>query len=714
MILLNILLAATIAVNPFIGASTSIGEAGIYHGLGKTYPGATTPFGMAQANPQTVTGGDNAPGYSDEYRSIEGFASMSLSGTGWFGEMGNLLTMPTTGELQLYSGQEGTPGGWRSLYDKQSETACTGYYSVRLTDYDILAECTATPHCSVYRFTYPESELSRIQIDLARRVGGKADEEYVEVVGCRTIRGWIKCSPKGGGWGHGDGNVSYTLYFQTHFSKPLKSYGFWNGTDVVRDVKSMQGEHIGFFTEFDTKSGESVTVKTALSFVDLDGARRNYKAEARWRGFDRLRKAAEKSWEKALSVIEIETSDKDEETVFYTCLYHTMMEPRDITDVDGRYWSADGIHKKASFQKRTVFSGWDVFRSQFPLQTIINPTLVNDVINSLSTLADDSGRGYLERWEMLNAYSGCMLGNPALSVVADAYAKGIRGYDAEKVFEQMKLSSEKFPGSLRSISETLEYSYFDWCVGAFAEHLGKKEEAVEFYAKSLRYRDLFNPETGWFQPRDEQGNWIPYPEKGRLTQDFACIESNPYQQGWFVPHDWDAFVEMLGGRDAALADLQSMFQNTPRDYSWNDYYNHANEPVHFIPFLFNKLGRPDLTQYWTRDICRNAYHNSVKGLVGNEDVGQMSAWYVLAALGLHPVCPGLPEYEITSPLFTKAVINLPNGKTFTVEAPDNSQENIYIGSMTLNGQPYTRHTIDHSAIMEGGVLRMEMTSVPVQ
>ena len=710
MSLLSIILAAQIIVNPFIGASTSIGAAGIYHGLGKTYPGATAPFGMAQANPQTITGGDNAPGYSDEHRTIEGFAMMSLSGVGWYGEMGNLLTMPSTGPLKLKAGVEGESGGWRSAYDKETETAREGYYAVRLTDYDILAECTASHHCSVLKFTYPHSDLSRIQIDLSRRVGGHSDEQYVEIAGKNAIRGWIRCTPSGGGWGHGDGNVSYTLYFYTTFSKPLKDCGFWDGDKVFRGGKSASGENLGFFTEFKTDEGEVVTMKTALSFVDAEGAYGNYLAEAKGKSFGRICRKTQKEWDKVLSVIEVETPDQDVRTVFYTALYHASLEPRDITDSDGRYWSADGIHRRTTFNKRTVFSGWDVFRSQFPLQTIINPGLVSDVINSLSSLAEDSGRGYLERWEMLNAYTGCMLGNPALSVIADAYAKGIRSFDAEKAYGQMKLSSEKFPGSPGSISETLEYSYFDWCLGEFAEALGKSDEAVFYRQRSLRYRDLFNPESGWFQPKDAGGNWIPYPGKGRLSQDFACIESNPYQQGWCVPHDWEAFVEMLGGREKVLDDLISMFENTPRDYSWNDYYNHANEPVHFVPFLFNRLGRPDLTQYWTRDICRNAYHNSVQGLVGNEDAGQMSAWYVLASIGLHPLCPGIPEYEITSPVFSEVTIHLPNGKTFTIKAEDNSDENLYIGSMTLNGKPYGKYSIDYATIMKGGVLTMKMKS----
>ena len=710
MSLLSIFLAASISVNPFIGASTSIDAAGIYHGLGKTYPGATAPFGMAQCSPQTITGGDNGPGYSYEHKTIEGFSMMQLSGTGWYGDMGNLLTMPTTGELKITAGSEkDMTDGWRSHYDKASEEAEAGYYKVFLSDYGILGECTATPHCSALRFTFPDCETSRIQIDLARRVGGKADEEYVEIAGRKAVRGWIKCSPKGGGWGHGKGNVSYTLYYYIKFSKPLKDFGFWNGDQVVRGIKHMQGEHIGFFTEFATKKDRPVTMKTALSLVDGKGARKNYNAEARGRTFDRMLASTQKAWQKALSVIEIETDDEDLRTIFYTALYHTMLDPRDITDVDGRYWSADGIHKSKAFHKRTVFSGWDVFRSQFPLQTIINPGMVNDLLNSLITLAEDSGKGYFERWEMLNAYSGCMLGNPALSVLADAYAKGIRGFDTEKAFETAVRTSEKFQGSSRSISEVLEYSYSDWCLAVYSKAIGKDSEADHYFRRSLRYRDLFNPETGWFQPKDDDGNWVPYPEKGRLSQGFGCMESNPYQQGWFVPHDWNAFVEMLGGREAALADLEHMFENTPRNYSWNDYYNHANEPVHFLPFLFNRLGRPDLTQYWTRDICRNAYHNSVEGLVGNEDVGQMSAWYVLASIGIHPVCPGDTRYELTSPVFKRVTIHLPNGKDFVIDAPGNSEENIYISSASLNGRHLERTYIDHSDILSGGTLTLNMS-----
>ncbi len=699
-------------VNPKIGASTSIGAAGIYHGLGKTYPGATVPFGMAQANPQTVTGGDNAPGYSDEHMTIEGFSVTQMSGTGWYGEMGNLLTMPTTGPLLLVAGDEndGTDG-WRSPYDKASETATAGYYSTLLTRYDILSECTASPHCSAFRFSFPKGETARIQADLSRRVGGRSLRQAVERIGSRTLRGWMYCPEEGGGWGHGDGHVNYTLYFYIVFDRPIKNFGVWNGNEILPLRKQAEGDQLGFFAEFGNTGGP-VEMTVGLSYCDLKGAQKNYRAEAAGKNFDQLCREAAERWNKALSVIDIMTDDSDIRTVFYTALYHTMLDPRDITDCDGRYWGGDGeIHLAEGFRKRTVFSGWDVFRSQFPLLTLLRPDVVSDMLNSLITLADESGKAYFERWELLNAYSGCMLGNPALSVLVDAYMKGIRDFDIKKAYSIAKNTSELFPGSQSSISEILEYSYTDWCLGVLARELGYDAESDVYLEKSLRYRNLFNPETGWFQPKDKEGNWIPYPPAGRLAQNFGCIESNPYQQGWFVPHDWDAFVQLLGGRQAALDDLESMFAHTPGDYSWNDYYNHANEPVHFVPYLFNRLGAPHRTQYWTRDICKNAYHNSVEGLVGNEDVGQMSAWYILSSIGLHPVCPGETAYELTSPVFDEITLHLPGGKDFRIVAEGTSSERPFIGQAFLNGIPVEGTSIDYKDIIAGGELRLQMISL---
>ena len=738
-------------VNPFIGASTNVDAAGAYHGLGKTFPGVTTPWGMVQVSPNTITGGDNGSGYSYEHTTIEGFAFTQMSGVGWFGDLGNFLVMPTTGPLKLVAGKENNDSidGYRSTYDKATETARAGYYAVKLDDYQIQAECSATPHCGILRFTYPANPLSRIQVDLARRVGGTSTEQYLKVVDDHTVKGWMRCTPDGGGWGNGEGNADYTVYFYARFSKPLDDFGCWSAdipdswsrkrddvtsvpylqhvaqAPVQKGKTEMQGKHLGFYAEFPTTEGEAVELKVGISFVDMEGAENNFQREIASKSFDQVRREADELWNRELSRIRIAGGTADEKTVFYTSLYHTMIDPRTYTDVDGRYIGGDLKPHVAdsAFVKHTIFSGWDVFRSQFPLQTLINPRLVSDELNSLISQAEQSGREYFERWELLNAYSGCMLGNPALSVLADAYAKGIRTFDAEKAFRYAVNTSRLFgndslgytPGS-QSIAKTLEYAYTDWCVSRLAADLGKEAESQLFYQKGQAYRNLFDSEKGWFRPRNADGSWVEWPQEGRLTEWYGCMEANPYQQGWFVPHDVPGMVELMGGREKVLADLKQFFDKTPSDFLWNVYYNHANEPVHFVPFLFNQLNEPWLTQKWTRHICRKAYFNKVEGLVGNEDVGQMSAWYVLAASGLHPDCPGNPRMQITSPVFDSIEFQLDPayypGKTFTVIAHDNSPENLYIQKALLNGQEYNKSYLDFADIVAGGKLELYMGSEP--
>ena len=691
-------------VNPFIGATTNTQMAKAEHGLGKTFPGVATPWGMTQVSPNTITGGDNGSGYSYEHTTIEGFALTQMSGIGWYGDLGN---------------------------------------------YDIRAELTATPHGGVMRFTYPENECSRIQIDLARRVGGTSVRQYVERVDDYAIRGWMRCTPDGGGWGNGGGKADYTVYFYTRFSKPLECYGVWSAefpegmgrklenvtspefAEAVRRAKvterpdRMEGDHLGFYTEFPTREGEQVLMRTAISFVSLEGAEANFKAELRGKDFERYCEKAAALWDEALSKIKISGGTEDERTIFYTSLYHTMIDPRDYRDVTGEYVGGDRkVHKTDAFKKRTVFSGWDVFRSQFPLQNLINPEVVNDMINSFVTLAEENGTGVYERWEFLNAYSGCMLGNPAIAVIVDAYMTGIRGYDVEKAYRFARQTADRIghhpelgysPGG-SGISETLEYGYFDWCVGEWAEALGKTEDAGIYHRRGQAYRKIFDKEKGWFRVRNADGSWADWPEKGRLQEWYGCMECNPYQQGWFVPHDVPGMVEIMGGRDKVLADLESFFENTPREFYWNPYYNHANEPVHHVPFLFNRLGAPWLTQYWTRVICADAYKNSLAGLCGNEDVGQMSAWYILASAGFHPLCPGETRYELTAPVFDRVEIALDRryakGRKFVVTTEGNAPDACYIQSATLNGKPYNRCYIDHEDIVRGGELHFVLGRTP--
>ena len=732
-------------VNPMIGASTSVGDAGVYHGLGKTFPGADTPYGMVQVSPNTITGGDNGSGYSNEHTSIEGFAFTQMSGVGWFGDLGNFLVMPTTGALKTNSGTLETPDtGYRSRYDKDSEKASAGYYSVKLTDYEIKAEATAAPHSGMLRFTFPKNDSSKIQIDLARRVGGTSTKQYIKVVNDHTIKGWMKCTPQGGGWGNGDGNANYTVYFYAEFSKPFADHGVWSANipddwsrkresvvskkyqerianaEILKGVKEKEGKHLGFYADFPTSEGEQISLKAGISFISTAGAEKNLKAEIIGFDFDDTKLKAKELWNKSLSKIKIEGGTEEEKTVFYTALYHTQIDPRIFEDVDGNYPGGDGNpHRSENFTKRTIFSGWDVFRSQMPLQTVINPQLINDLVNSLVTLADEKDKDYLERWEFLNSYSGCMLGNPAVSVIADAYAKGIRDYDVDKAYQLSVGSVEKFgngelgynPGNL-GISYTLEYAYFDWCVSQLAKELGKTADAEKYLKRSKDYKNIFDPEKNWFRPKDSLGNWLPWPKDGRLEQWYGSMESNAYQQGWFVPQDVSGMVNLMGGKEKVREDLINFFEKAPKNMMWNDYYNHANEPVHHVPFLFNKLDAPWLAQKWTRFICENAYHNSVEGLVGNEDVGQMSAWYVLAASGIHPITPGSTRFEITSPVFDKIILNANTDHPFTIEAQNNSAKNIYIHQAILNGKEYNKPYIDYKDIIKGGRLTFEMKSEP--
>jgi len=732
-------------ISPFIGTSTSIKEGKSLHGLGKTFPGAATPFGMVQLSPDTRTGGDNAPGYSWHHKTIEGFSFLHMSGTGWYGEFGNFLVMPTTGELHTNKGEDSNPeNGYRSRYSHDFEEAKAGYYSVLLQDYNIKTELTAAPRSGIIKFTFPENKQSRIQIDLARRIGGTSTEQYVKVENDNTLSGWMKCPPEGGGWGNGKGKADYTLYFYCQFSKPLKDFGIWSAnipddqirknfevagkeyqdiianSEIFKGKKEMLGKHLGFFTEFTTEKDEQVLLKTGLSFVSIENAKENLEQDISDWDFEKVFKTSRNLWNNSISNIRVESTSEKNKEIFYTAMYHTMIDPRIYSDQNGQYMGADNqIHKTDNFTYRTIFSGWDVFRSLFPLFTIIRPDVVNDEINSMLQLAEISKREYLPQWEIVNSYSACMLGNPAVSVVVDAYEKGIRNYDVEKAFQYSLNTVEKFgnnefgfsPGSL---SETLEYAYSDWCMARFAESLGKDSIAKQYYLKSKSYKSVWNQEVKWFNTKNRDGSWLEW--EGKNTHGQGCMETNPYQQGWFVPHDIDGMIELMG-KDYLVKELITFFDSIPADFLWNDFYNHANEPVHHVPFLFNELGLSHLTQKWTRAICEGAYGTGVKGYVGNEDEGQMSAWYVLASIGLHPINPGDNKYQITSPVFSKITITLdPNyysGKTFTIIAHDNSDENIYIQSIKLNGQELNRYWISHEEVTQGGILELEMGNEPV-
>jgi predicted alpha-1,2-mannosidase len=753
-------------INPLIGASTSL-----LLGEGKTFPGPATPFGMVQLGPDTITGGvkgpgysyegDNGPGYSYEQTTIEGFSFTHMSGVGYYGDFGNLQVMPSTGLMKLDSGRVDHPGeGWRSTYSHANEHAEANYYAVTLENYGIRAELTAAPRAGMLQFTYPQTETARIQLNLARRIGGTSTRQYVKVVGDRAIEGWMRCPLAGGGWGNGEGKVSYTVYFHMEFSRPLGHFGVWKidipddafpvrqglvtsyfQTEQYRELvrrgqvmngcKEQEGNHIGFFAEFPSSAGDAkVMVKSGISFVSMDGARKNLSRDIPGWDFVEVRQRGQALWDDALRCIEIEGASDDERKIFYTAMYHAMIDPRIIADVDGNYTGADNkVHTADGYTPRTIFSGWDVFRGEFPLMTLLNATMINDEINSLLTLAATSQKGYLERWEIMNSYSGCMDGDPATSVILDAYAKGIRGFDVEKAYAACRQTAAGANGSTNrpdndfytqhgyvpeQVSWTLDNAYFDWCVGKLAASLGKKEDVQLFSARAGNYRNIYDPSVGSMRAKNAAGEWIPWLGKTAFGQ--GCTESNPLQQTWFVPHDVAGLIELMGGAEEFSRQLEAFFEKTPSSFGWNDYYNHANEPVHHVPYLFVYAGKPWLTQKWVRRILTNAYHNDVNGICGNDDVGQMSAWYVLGAMGFYPVCPGDGIYILGSPLFSRFKLHLDEkwykGASFTITAENQMPDHPYVQSATLNGKPLSRAWIRHSEIAAGGILEFVMGAEP--
>jgi predicted alpha-1,2-mannosidase len=733
-------------VNPMIGASTSV-----EYGEGKTFPGAATPFGLVQLSPDTITGGDNGSGYSYEHTTIEGFSFTHMSGVGWYGDFGNLLVTPTIGELKTERGVKGSEDGYRSRFRHETEIAKAGYYAVTLDDYKIRVEATAAPHAGVLRFTFPKSDQARVQIDLARRVGGTSTRQYVKVVDDHTIQGWMKCPPDGGGWGNGDGKANYTVYFYAQFSKPILKCGVWSAEipkgwsrkrediesrryrDVVAEAKviegcrEMEGDHLGFYSEFATKQGEQVLFKAGISFASLEGARQNLERDIPDWGFNKVRAEAKVLWENAFANVAIKGGSAAQRETFATALYHSMLDPRNYSDVNGDYTGADHkIHRADGFTYRTVFSGWDVFRSQFPLLTIIRPDVVNDTVDSLMQQAELSGNDYLPRWEIAAAESGCMIGDPAVSVFAEAYRKGIRDYDVQKALklclQTVDLQTENgnhrkeyqqlgfVPGS---ISVTLENAYFDYCAGRFAEALGDKADTLRLMNRSQNYRNIYDRSVGNMHAKNADGSWTKW--LGATTAGQGCVESNPYQQGWFVPQDVAGLIDLMG-KDYFVEHLTEFFEKTPLNFKWNDYYNHANEPVHHAAYLFTYAGKPWLSQKWARIIMDHAYGAGVKGLCGNEDVGQMSAWYILSAIGFHPVSPVDGIYIIGSPLFDEVTLRLDpkyyRGKAFTVRARNTSAENMYVQSATLNGKPLDRAWFSHDEVVAGGTLELMMGPKP--
>ena len=707
----------------------------IGHGGGKTYPGAVVPFGMVQLSPDTITGGDNGAGYSYGHPTIEGFSWVHMSGIGWYGEFGNLQTMPISGPRRYFSNTNEYRRkpigelGWESHFDHDTEITRPGYYAVTLTDYDIRTEAVAARHTGALRFTFNRSGESHILIDLHRRVGGHSNVQTLRVLAPDKLEGRIICTPEGGGWGHGEGRVRYEISFVIEFSRPMDSWAVWDEGHIYEGTDDYTGNSVGFCADYNVAEGESIEMHAAISFVDLDGAYNNFRCENA--PFEELKARAVDEWTRALDIIDVEGGSERDREIFYSSLYHATLDPRDFSDCDGRDRLAMRTPSRTTeFTFRTVFSGWDVFRSTFPLFSLVRPDVISDQLCSLMEISEINGYNQFSRWELVGIESNCMVGDPGANILGDACMKGIAGFDAEKAYQICRLhwlGEKADKGELKNfnslgyfvndISRTFEYCFTAWCLAKVAEKLGHNEDAAEFYRRAQNYRLLYNAENGWPTCRDENGNFRPFTSK---YDEFGCVESNIYQQTWFVPHDIEGLRELMG-KDRFVQELDEFFEKADLSAFWNDNYNHSNEPVHTVPHIFDQIGQPHKTQYWVRRIQKEAYRTGAYGYCGNEDVGQMSAWFVLTAMGIHQSALASNRFELNTPLFPRVTLSLTPGthaasvsRTLEFVTDCDPETHPYIAGVELNGQPIDRPWLSWEEITSGGVIRFLLSETPTE
>ncbi|NQU50975.1 MAG: glycoside hydrolase family 92 protein, partial [Bacteroidetes bacterium] len=694
-------------VDPFIGTG----------GHGHTFPGATVPFGMVQISPDTRwENWDGSSGYHYSDSTIMGFSQTHLSGTG-APEYCDVLLMPTTGELQILPGDEtDSKTGYRSAFQHKNETASTGYYSVLLDDYNIKAELTATKRTGLHRYTFPESDNSNIIIDLKNR--DHVLESNIEIISDTEIQGLRKSRR----WAQ-----QQFVYFYAKFSKPFSSYGIALNDTLVEGINKAEGKNIRAFVHYNTKNDEQILVKIGISAVSIEGAKKNLEAENTDWNFEEIVADAKEEWNEFLSKIEVEGGTERERRIFYSGLYHTAIAPNEFMDVDRKYRAVDNkVHTANGFTNYTVFSLWDTFRAAMPLYTIIDQKRYSDYIKTFLEMYKIGGR--LPQWELAGNYTGVMIGYHTHSAILDAYVKGIRDFDHELAFEAMKkrvenigyhkdlgyIPADKTGGS---VSMVMEYSYNDWSVAQMAKHLNKETDFQDFQQRARFYQNLFDPSTGFMRPKNIDGSWISPFDPTEGSDHF--VEGNSYQYSLFAPHDINGLIDLIGGDEKFITWVNALFTvESKHDEEAIDatgligQYAHGNEPSHHMAYLYNYAGAPWKTQSMVRQILETMYNDQPNGLSGNEDCGQMSAWYILSSMGFYPVCPGDPTYIIGSPLFKKVTINLENGKQFTICTNNVSNENKYIQSVTLNGETYNKSYFMHDDIMNGSELVFEMGSTP--
>ena len=701
-------------VNPFIGTDFT----------GNTYPGAQVPFGMVQLSPDNgLPGWDRISGYFYPDSTIAGFSHTHLSGTG-AGDLYDVSFMPVT----LPYKEAEAPLGIHSKFSHANESAYAGYYQVKLDDYNINVELTATERCGIQRYTFPKAEAV-IFLNLSKAINWDATQDsHIEAIDSATIRGYRYSD----GWARGQ-----KIYFCTRFSRPFNAMTI-DSTAIEKDGKRIGTGVIARF-DYTTEENEQITLATAISGVSMEGAAKNLQAEAPDNNFDTYLEKAKDMWNKELAKIQIDTPDKDEKTVFYTALYHSMLAPTIYSDVDGSYYGPDKqVHHADGWTNYSTFSLWDTYRASHPLFTYTQPERTNDMVKSFLAFYEQNGR--LPVWNFYGSETDMMIGYHAVPVIVDAYLKGIGDFDAEKALaacvatanidEYRGIGVHKKKGYIPydlhdqynnenwSLSKTLEYAFDDYCIAEMAKKMGKEDIAKQFYARAANYKNVYNPATSFMQPRDMKGNFIENFKADEYTPHIC--ESNGWQYFWSVQHDVNGLIELTGGKDRFAQKLDSMFTFHPTDkdelpiFSTGmiGQYAHGNEPSHHVAYLYNAAGQPWKGQQYISQITHELYTNTPAGLCGNEDCGQMSAWYVFSAMGFYPVNPVSGMYEIGSPAFPKVQLHLNNGKTFTVIAENASRENCYIQSIKLNGVAYDKSYITHQQIMEGATLEIKMGNKP--
>ena len=704
-------------VNPFIGTGAVQSSLS-----GNNYPGATVPFGMVQLSPDTREAPDwaQASGYDYNDSIIYGFSHTRLSGTG-ASDFIDILLFPTISDKR------------KSTFTHQHEQARPGYYQVLLKDEKIQAELTASVHVGVHRYTCSDGDQLKLWLDLDHSANkGSWNRRIIQsqlrmvsptvVEGYRIITGWAKLRK---------------IYFHLEFSQPILSNQLYDGNRMYENTPVINGTELRGLFCFDKKWNKELICKVALSPVSIENARLNMATEVPGWDFEYIARAAETSWEKELKKIIIQGTDLQKK-IFYTALYHTMVQPNTMSDVNGEYMASDYVTRSVAKGEvhYSTFSLWDTFRAAHPLYTLIHTHRIPDFVKSMMRQYDYYG--YLPVWQLWGQDNYCMIGNHSIPVIVDAVLKGVAGVDEEKAYEAVFNSSivshpnspfevwEKYgymPENIQtqSVSITLEQAFDDWCVAQLAKRLGKEKDYNHFMKRSAFYRNLFNSKTGFFQPKNDKGEWIePFdPYKYGANGGYPFTEGNAWQYFWYVPQNIPDLISLTGGNKAFVAKLDTFFTVSYQSGALNDnasgfvgQYAHGNEPSHHVAYLYACAGEPWKTQKYVAYIMNELYNDSSSGYAGNDDCGEMSAWYVFGALGFYPVNPVSGEYVIGTPMLEEAVIQLPGRKTFTVKAPRKEDNEVYICSMKLNGEKYTKNYITHQDIMKGGILEFVMTASP--